>query len=794
MTGSYGGVAGDDAANIRAEAVVAGTDLWLDGTAGNKLDWMAGSENNATVALALREACHRILYNVLHSNAMNGMDSSTRIDPITVWWQYALMAAQIAVGVLTAISLAMAIISFVLAARKKKAVALSPVKASVGASVKTDTGKGNYVRDEIGSDGENGGQGGPEDEPPVKKSWFARHRKLLVLIGSIVIAVIVIVAIVVPVTTCGGATAPAPDGGGNDENPSVQTHVCEHKCPVCGGCIDLECDDPVCATKCGEGRQPHVYEAENAARTFGDNGYMSRLTEGETTSLTNVYGNRNATLTFTVEASEDVTASLSVTMTGYVKTTDFSDVLSVSVKNGEKSSVMTTTAEVPRNGAGTAGFNEVMLGCVQLGAGENTITFTVVNSVNLTLSDNGYDNGFDIDKITLYGDSLSADAHVCTMVCPDCGGCLDADCGDEACAEKCGDDKSATYVFEAEDATFGAGTGGTPRVESNGDFVGNFSENAGATITFAFNAESAGKGTLIVGASYRNVERAFTDGFNVYVNDPEKTSPMSSPAAVPGSRSVGGDWNIWDQSARVILGCIDIAEGENTVVLEVKSDNTNTAFNLDYIRIATDVALPGAEVDGPEPEPGVHVCESECPVCGKCTDMTCEDPVCAEKCGDALEQTVRFEAENARLTDGAKGGVKVESNGKYVGGLSENRGAKVTFTFNVTGGSEGDLTATLYAGSTYRSTDISFTDGFNVYVNGNLIENRASKVPSSASIGRTGNVWDVTFMVNLGCIELVDGVNTIELEVASSDASTTTNLDCIELRCSSALTAGSVSE
>lgn len=36
--------------------------------------------------------------------------------------------------------------------------------------------------------------------------------------------------------------------------------------------------------------------------------------------------------------------------------------------------------------------------------------------------------------------------------------------------------------------------------------------------------------------------------------------------------------------------------------------------------------------DSSKENPTVHICESPCTICGKCTDETCKDPVCTEKC------------------------------------------------------------------------------------------------------------------------------------------------------------------
>lgn len=96
------------------------TDMWY-GTAspymnlpqmllagGNLIDGMMEAEhlaacapgnNHSDVAWALRESMHRILYTVVHSNAMNGISVNTTIEHVTPWWQAALLAVQIVSGV-----------------------------------------------------------------------------------------------------------------------------------------------------------------------------------------------------------------------------------------------------------------------------------------------------------------------------------------------------------------------------------------------------------------------------------------------------------------------------------------------------------------------------------------------------------------------------------------------------------------------------------------------------------------------------------------------------------------------
>ena len=115
------------------------TDMWY-GTAspymnlpklltsgGNLVDGMMKAEDldasrpgtgHADVAWGMREAMHRILYTVVHSNAMNGISAGTKIIQVTPWWQKLVTGLQIGFGVLTAAALAWVVI---LSLKKKKA-------------------------------------------------------------------------------------------------------------------------------------------------------------------------------------------------------------------------------------------------------------------------------------------------------------------------------------------------------------------------------------------------------------------------------------------------------------------------------------------------------------------------------------------------------------------------------------------------------------------------------------------------------------------------------------------------
>ena len=85
--------------------LLAGTNL-VDGMMkAEHLDECKPGNGHADVAYGMRESMHRILYTVVHSNAMNGISSDTVIERITPWWQTALVVAQavLCVGTLAAI-------------------------------------------------------------------------------------------------------------------------------------------------------------------------------------------------------------------------------------------------------------------------------------------------------------------------------------------------------------------------------------------------------------------------------------------------------------------------------------------------------------------------------------------------------------------------------------------------------------------------------------------------------------------------------------------------------------------
>ena len=86
------------------KAILAGSDL-PDGTINNLFENIDGEEGYGELAQAMRESAHRILYTVLHSNAMNGITTDTRIIVLTPWWKILMNVLIVVFSILFALAM-----------------------------------------------------------------------------------------------------------------------------------------------------------------------------------------------------------------------------------------------------------------------------------------------------------------------------------------------------------------------------------------------------------------------------------------------------------------------------------------------------------------------------------------------------------------------------------------------------------------------------------------------------------------------------------------------------------------
>lgn len=98
------------------DGIQAGTTMWLS-TASNEYGYgLLTSEpyrNDPVIVSALVEAAHRMLYGATRSAAMNGLSFNTRLVAVTPWWQTALTALDVTLGVVTIACAAMLVRSIV---------------------------------------------------------------------------------------------------------------------------------------------------------------------------------------------------------------------------------------------------------------------------------------------------------------------------------------------------------------------------------------------------------------------------------------------------------------------------------------------------------------------------------------------------------------------------------------------------------------------------------------------------------------------------------------------------------
>lgn len=817
----------------KAEGLVAGNDMWM---ANGSETYFEESKDNATVMLALREACHRILYNQLHSLAMNGVSTNTRIIQVAPWWETALVGVDIAFGVLALACIVMAVLSFVFASRKYKAwqAAKAERTAAKGQNVVRSSAGGGSDKSSSGAGGGGGKRGG-------KVSRFVGgHKKILLIVLGIVLAVAIVLAIVLPIALAGkkddgnlngdqgGIEQPGDtENPGDGDNPGDVTppeddkHECEQVCPVCGGCLDTDCTEEECATKCGEGKTAYSFEAEDAEIKDGTASYKGYTIQnnGNRTFIGDLNQNTGATVTFTVEAEEATTASLVITITRRTVETVFTDKFGVSVNNGRDIERPTIIPAYQDQWADSS-FMQFNLGCIELQKGENTIRFTVLTTGDMS--------GYNFDKITLLSDVAVSEPHTCTQVCTICGGCLDDECQSPVCATKCPGHEWDNLEILGMQSELGDGKNGSPIQAPNEGapvgLVGELSRNEGASLTFRFKPATGGKATLIAHVTQRTTELNFSDFMTVTVDGQTFETAAKVPAPSDGR-------DHWLEPVPVTLGEITLTAGKTTeITFTVCTSNDMISFNF----YSMEVDMAGGQGQ-PDPEPSVAVTGvllNNAPATLKAGEsvtleytvspenatnkgvtwrssddqvvsvsdagvvtaikegvatiiVTTEDGGKTDECvievlaasepdpepePDPAEYTVELDGVTQAARGSGINGLPNKS-GNVVGALSENKGASLTFKFTAEQAGE----AQLIAATTRRDTQNKFTDVFNVYVNG-------TEYASDAVIPTEGkNDWSTLTEISLGTIGLVQGINTVKIEVASTNVAICVNFGYISI-------------
>ena len=100
------------------DGIPCGTDLFLGSGDGTTL---SGFEDNATFCVAMREACHKILYTVgNYSVAMNNISPDTAVEASSWWWRNLLITIDVIIGVAAAACVGLWIASVVKDRKEKQ--------------------------------------------------------------------------------------------------------------------------------------------------------------------------------------------------------------------------------------------------------------------------------------------------------------------------------------------------------------------------------------------------------------------------------------------------------------------------------------------------------------------------------------------------------------------------------------------------------------------------------------------------------------------------------------------------
>lgn len=350
-------------------------------------------------------------------------------------------------------------------------------------------------------------------------------------------------------------------------DPPSPTHVCESKCPVCGGCLDMECMEPECLTKCGDA---YAY-----ASTFTVAEDFNIATTGLTYDKSKGYyvgfdKTNEGALVFSFTSEETATMNLVAYVYKSAEEDIFTDVIETTV-NGEK----LDRSSVIHSGS-TSEIATVNLGCINVVGGENTISFVAEGDGAHAHEFTAIQIAYEDENSGLTTVPAVAVEHTCKSVCEVCGGCTDFSCLNPGCTNKCscqsGTHKATIFtVLDNRCDNHGRG------INAERDGVG-CSWGKTTTITYIINSSIAGtvKFGAVVSAD-TVVDRLFTDQFVVTVNGERVTATGTMPIAESNERE-------WNNYSMIVVGDITLKEGLNTIELVQTPDkNVGCAYNFQSI-------------------------------------------------------------------------------------------------------------------------------------------------------------------------------------------------------------------
>ncbi len=607
------------------DGLMAGNDCILDTV---DLKMWDSAKTNATIAQAVRQATHRILYVVANSNAMNGFSSNTRIYEVKEWWQQLVSGVQIGVGAVTGVLFVITVLCFVL---HKKIAAIVEPKEKARAERKEQERLAKMQSFDGDDNGNGGGFGGTvKDFFCIGQPWHAK--RIIITVVSIVLALaIVFTSIFVPVALLNKPQDPPPatggeggtEGGGNE-----------------GGGEDTP--EPSLKDQLTGDLKDYKFEAEMATVVQTGTPYTGQYTglEGKTIQATNYPSGdaflyrlnrmKQCTITFNVTASEATQAVLSLCMGAREMSILLSNLFTIDV-NGTRVSYNSELAFPVHDSVQYYDWTELEVAIVNLQQGNNVITFTNVaptdtlnfDYMSLTSATNIQDprcasaHTYGAYKVVTEPSEESAGKAIC--YCQYCATpkevVLPAISEANGYTKTVNTPNSATtfgsatwsytvegqtltfnrilyptapvqsYKFEAEKGILGGSANkavDTLYSASGGAYVGKFDKYT-SSITLNINANVACEAMFIINFGCRStVDIKMNDGKTLTVNGTAVS--ISDDVVFPKVESEN-DWFNWKEFEVVV---VNLQAGKNVITLS----NAKKQFgNIDYFKLVSTAEL-----------------------------------------------------------------------------------------------------------------------------------------------------------------------------------------------------------
>ena len=249
--------------------------------------------------------------------------------------------------------------------------------------------------------------------------------------------------------------------------------------------------------------------------------------------------------------------------------------------------------------------------------------------------------------------------HTCEHVCSECGKCTDASCTESACESKCQGHEAPVNgsVVNISNLTITSTTAGVELVEGTG-----ISASGGLTIDgnkkeidgFSFTLRLKLGGTMKVSSGKVEAGVQIVTKGSATIVVYAISSSSSATRTLRLATLEGGSLVSVAENAGVAGDAIGKFEFEVPSAGTYYLGSKNSGINLYYIAVVyaeethncehlcpecgkcTDSSCSESvctdKCQGHEVTPPAHTCEHVCPDCGKCLDTTCAESVCADKC------------------------------------------------------------------------------------------------------------------------------------------------------------------